>query len=92
MDVQAVNVDVNLYNVLLDVVVHSNVPISDVVLLPEDVEADVEFVLAIFVVVLLVDDVDKVNGQYDADVLDSPVLDAQGDVEVNLRDLLSDVL
>ena len=31
IDAQGVNVDVNLYNVLLDVVVHSKVPIYDVV-------------------------------------------------------------
>ena len=50
---------------------------------------DVEVVLAIFVVVLLVDDVDKVNGQNDVDVLGCPtVLDEQGDVEVSLCDLL----
>ena len=47
MSVKDVNVDVNLRDVLLDVVVHSKAPIFDVVLLPEDVEADVEFVLAI---------------------------------------------
>ena len=57
----------------------------DVVLLPEDVKV----VLAIFVVVPLVDDVDKVKGQDDADVLDFPkVLDVKGRVEVVLRDLL----
>ena len=68
---------------------HSKVPIFDVVLLPEDVEDDVEFVLASFAVVLLVDDVDKVDGQDDADVLGFPtVLDVQGDVEVSLCDLL----
>ena len=39
--------------------------------------------LAIFVVVFLVDDVDKLNGQNDVDVLGFPtVLDVQGDVEV----------
>ena len=38
---------------------------------------------------LLLEDVDKVNGLNDVDVLDSPtVLDEQGDVEVNLCDLL----
>ena len=85
MNVQDANVDVNLRDVLLDVVVHSKVPIFDVVLLPDDVEV----VLAIFVVVLLVDDVDKVDGQNDVDVLGFPtVLDVQGDVEVNLCDLL----
>ena len=69
MDVQAVNVDVNPYDVLLDLVVRSKVPIYDVV--------------------LLVDDVDKVDGQNDADVLGFPtVLDVQDDAEVNLRDLL----
>ena len=36
--VQDVNADVNLYDVLLDVVVHSVAPIFDVVLLLEDVE------------------------------------------------------
>ena len=36
--VHDVNADVNLYDVLLDVVVHFGVPIFDVVLLPEDVE------------------------------------------------------
>ena len=46
------------------VVVHFVVPIFDVVLLPEDVKV----VLANFVVVLLMDDVDKVKGQGDADV------------------------
>ena len=49
MNVQDANVDVNLHDVLLDVVVHSKVPIFDVV--------------------LLVDDVDKVDGQNDVDVL-----------------------
>ena len=91
MDGQAVNVDVNLHDVLLDAVVHSKVPIFDVVrlqVLPEDVRRCRNF-LAIFVVVLLVDDVDTIDGQNDADVLRFPtVLDVQGDVEVNLRDLL----
>ena len=42
-----------------------------------------------FVVVLLLDDVDKVDGQNDVDVLGFPtVLDVQGDVEVSLCDLL----
>ena len=44
MNVQDANVDVNLRDVLLDVVVHSKVPIFDVVLSPDDVEV----VLAIF--------------------------------------------
>ena len=39
--------------------------------------------------VLIVENVDKVNGLNDVDVLGSPtVLDEQGDVEVNLCDLL----
>ena len=59
------------------------------VLLPEDVEV----ALASLVVVLLVDDVDNFDGQDSVDVLDFPtVLDAQGDVEVVLRDLLWDIL
>ena len=38
---------------------------------------------------LLLENVDKVNGLNDVDVLDSPtVLDEQGDVEVSLCDLL----
>ena len=42
-----------------------------------------------FAIVLLLNDVDKVNGQSDVDVLDFPtVLDEQGDVEVSLCDLL----
>ena len=65
INVQDANVDVNLHDVLLDVTVHSKVPFFDVVLLPDDVGV----ALAIFVVVLLADDVDKVDGQNDADVL-----------------------
>ena len=80
-----VNADVNLYDVLLNVVVHFIVPIFDVVLLPEDIEV----VLAMFVVLLLVDDVDEVAGQVDADVLGfHTVLDVQGEVEVVLCELL----
>ena len=46
-----------------------------------------------FVIVLLVDGVDEVDGQDDADVLGFPtVLDVQGDVEVILCDLLYEVL
>ena len=63
--VHDVNAGVNLYDVLLDVVVLFVVPIFDVVFLPEDVKV----VLAIFVAVLLVDDVDKVDEQADADEL-----------------------
>ena len=38
---------------------------------------------------LLLEDVDKVKGLSDVNMLDSPtVLDEQGDVEVNLCDLL----
>ena len=89
MSVQDIDVHVNLCDVLLDLVVRSKVPILDVVLLPDDVEV----VLAIFVVVLWVDDVDKVDGQDEVDVLSFPtVLDVQGDVEVSLCDLLQDVL
>ena len=45
--------------------------------------------LSIFVVALLVNDVDKVVGQDDANVLGFPaVLDVQGCVEVILCDLL----
>ena len=44
------------------IVVHSKVPILDVVHLPEDIQDDVEVVLAVSVVVLLADDVDKVDG------------------------------
>ena len=64
MSVQDASVDVNLRDVLLDVVVHSKVPIFDVVLLPDDVKV----VLVAFVVVLLVDDVGKVDGQNNVDV------------------------
>ena len=55
-------------------------PTSDAVLLPTDAD-----------VVLLVNDVGKVNGQNDVDVwvLGFPtVLDEQGDVEVSFCDLL----
>ena len=85
MNVQDANVDVDLHDVLLDVIVRSKVPIFDVVLLPDDVEV----VLVSFVVVFLVDDVDKIDGQNDADVLGFlTVLDEQGIVEVSLCDLL----
>ena len=78
--VQDVGVDVNFCDVLLEVA-RSKVPVFDVVLLPEDVEDDVEVVLAFLVIILLVADVDRVDGQDDADILGSPtVLDVQGDV------------
>ena len=68
INVQDANVDVNLRDVPLDVVVHSEVPIVHVVLFS---------------------DVDKVDGQNDADVLGfHTVLDVQDGVKVNLCDLL----
>ena len=80
-DVQNAHEDVKLDDALLKVDIHSRVPTSDVLLLD-----DVGSVLKI---VLLHDDVDKVNGQNDVDVVDFPtVLDEQGDVEVSLCDLL----
>ena len=49
----------------------------------------VEDSLKMSTMTLLLEDVDKVNGLNDVDVLDSPtVLDEQGDVEVSLCDLL----
>ena len=49
----------------------------------------VESFLKMFAMIFLLDDVDNVNGLNDGDVLDSPtVLDEQGDVEINLCDLL----
>ena len=79
--VQDANVDVNLHDVLLDVVVHSKMPTLDGIPLPEDVEV----VLMILVEVLLVNDVGKVDGQNDEDVLGFPtVLNEEGDVRSQL--------
>ena len=84
-DVQDAHVDVKLHDVLLEVDVHSEVPTSDVVLLPDDVGA----ALMMFAIVLLVNDVERVNGQDDADELNFPAaLDEQDDVEVSWCDLL----
>ena len=84
-NVQDANANVNLHDVLLDVVAHSKVPLFDVVPLTDDVE----IVLTLFAVVLLIDDVGKVDEQNDKDVLGFPtVLAEQGDVEVSLCDLL----
>ena len=84
-DVQDARADVKLHDALLEVDVHSKVPTSDVVLLPDDVGV----ALMMFAIVLLVNDVDRVNGQDDADELNfSAVLDEQGDVEVSWCDLL----
>ena len=49
----------------------------------------VEGFLKMFAMILLLGDVGKVNGLNTVNMLDSPtVLDEQGDVEVNLCDLL----
>ena len=83
-DVQDAHVDVKLDDALLEIDVYSKLPSSDVLLSDE-----VGVVLKMFAIVLLLDDVDKVNGQSDVEVLDFPtVLDEQDDVEVNLCDLL----
>ena len=63
---------------------HSKVKTFDVLL--HDV---VECLQKMFATMLLLEDVSDVNGLSKVDVLDSPtVLDEQGDVEVNLCDLL----
>ena len=75
---------VELDDAFLEVDVHSRLPTFDV-LLPDDVGS----ILKMFAVVLLLDDVGKVNEHNDIDVLGFPtVLDDQGDVEVSLCDLL----
>ena len=74
----------NLMMLFLKLMCTPGCPTSDV-LLPDDVGS----VLKMFAIMFLLDDVDKVNGQNDVDVLDFPtVLDEQGDAEVSLCDLL----
>ena len=85
-DVQDIRDDVKLNDVLLEMI-YSKVRTSDVLFCE-----DVEDLLMMFSISLL-DEVDKVNDVTDMDVLDFPtVLDEQGDVEVNLCDLLYDDL
>ena len=83
-DVQDAHEDVKLDDDLLEIDVHSKVKTSDV-LLYEGVEG----LFKMFAMMFLLDEVDRVNGLSDIDVLDYPtVLDEQGDVEINLCDLL----
>ena len=62
--VQDVNGNVNIYDVLLDVVVHFLVPIFDVVLLPEDVEVVLAIVLYYFRSTMLTILMDKMMLMY----------------------------
>ena len=79
-----VHEDVKRDDTLLEVVVCSIRKMPDV-LLHDGVKGS----LKMSTMTLLLEDVDKVNGLNDVDVLDSPtVLDEQGDVEVSLCDLL----
>ena len=83
-DLQDAHKDVRLDDVLLEIDVCSKLKTSDVLL-----HDGVESLLKVFAMIFLLEDVDNVNGLNDGDVLDSPtVLDEQGDVEVNLCDLL----
>ena len=76
--------DVKLDDAFLEVDVHSKLPTFDV-LLPDVVGS----ILKMFAIVLLLDDVGKVNEHNDVVALGFPtVLDDQGDVEVSLSDLL----
>ena len=83
-DAQNAHVGVKLDDALLEADVRSFVPSVDVLLLD-----DVGSILKMFAIVLLLDDIDRVNEQYDVGGLEFPaVLNEQGDVEVNLCDLL----
>ena len=83
-DVQDAHEDVKLDDALLEIDVHSKVKTSDVLL--HDV---VECLQKVSATIFLLKDVGEVNGLSKVDMLDSPtVLDEQGDVEVNLCDLL----
>ena len=81
-NVQDIRDDVELNDVLLEMI-YSKMRTSDVLFCE-----DVEDLLMMFSISLL-DEVDKVNDVTDMDMLEFPtVLDEQGDVEINLCDLL----
>ena len=83
-DVQDIHDDVKLDDVILEVEMYSKMRAFDALL-----HNVVRFLLKMLDLLSIPDDVDKVDGLNDIDVLNFPtVLDQQGDVEVNLCDLL----